>query len=134
MVWVIYVSTCDVFEYDLSYCILYNIFILVTKGIFCFFLYPETIHQQAVILGGDRSVQYSEGHYDFYYPLCHFIYVLMCLVFFSTPSCFCSFFCTCWFTLKSRDIPLKKQACKVPSLLSSCRFYNVGKNGKPTLS
>lgn len=42
------------------------------------FLYPETIHQQAVNFGGDRSVEYSEGHYDFYYSFCHFIYVLMC--------------------------------------------------------
>lgn len=71
MVWVIYVST---WCFWISNCILYNIFILITKRYFCFVLYPQTIHQQAEDW---KWWSVEEGHYDFYYPQHHFIYVLM---------------------------------------------------------
>lgn len=67
MVWVIYVSTCDVLNMTYQTVSYITSLYSLKKKVFVFFafLYPETIHQQAVNFDGDRSAQYSDGHYDF---------------------------------------------------------------------
>lgn len=111
------------FDYDLSYCIIYNICILITKGIFCFF-YSFTNRQLILKVTGVLDIQ--KATLTFIVLSCHLFFLIYVLMFFWGGV---EFFLAFEHFKTSSDIPLKSSCtwclCCLKVLWCRTCFFNL---------